>query len=294
MTDDNSDVSTGVQRRSQDTPVSPNARRVWRERVYASDLTGDQKVVVLALAEHANFSDGARAYPGVDRLARMCGLKERAVRYALRRAEELHLIEKTGAANGRRGVTNVYRIQTTGTAVPPVGRNHRHAHAGGPGETTGTYVSEPPARTRQTTGTAMPPTNKRPIQLPGEGITTRGTSPADALAGDDPPTTLSGPAVQSALPHQANLQDGSASDLEPPRFCPQHPAGTHASCPPCGDHRRRHKAWADRQRRRIRGGSQARAAAIAACLRCDEVGQIDLGETVVNCTHTPDMDRYIA
>ena len=102
-----------------------------------ADLTGDQKVVTLALAEFADFTNGTNARPGVDRLAEMCGLKERAVRGALGRATELRLIEKTGSANGKRGIANVYRLITTGTTVPPVD------------ETTGTVV--PPVE--QTTGT---------------------------------------------------------------------------------------------------------------------------------------------
>lgn len=144
--------------------MTPAQWRQWRARVYASVLTGDQKVIVLALAEFAGFQSGRDARPGVDRLATMCRLKERAVRNALQVAEAQGLIAKTGTANGQRGVCNVYRVTTTGTTVPPVDDNHRHDGAASDDETTGTVVPNHRHGDDQTTGTVVPPTYVRPTQ----------------------------------------------------------------------------------------------------------------------------------
>ncbi|MCV7076710.1 hypothetical protein [Mycobacterium szulgai] len=91
-------------------------------------------------------------------------------------------------------------------------------------------------------------------------------------------------------PEQSANSNGD--DPEPPRFCPRHPIGTSEKCRDCGSFRVLHEAWKEREPVRKRKEHQARAAAIKACRRCDEYGQIDLGDGVVNCNHTADMDRY--
>lgn len=127
-----------------------------------------------------------------------------------------------------------------------------------------------------------------PSGTPSRGVSPEsGTSLGGPQAPDDDP-----PPKQSAKNYGET--PSAADDPEPPRFCPEHPNGTRESCPPCGDYRRRHAAWEARQRYRTRAEKDARATAITTCRRCDDYGQIDLGESVVICDHTPDMDRYIA
>ena len=72
----------------------------WTRWVLGSDsLTDAQKLVLLALQTFADYPAGTNARPGVATMAVACGLKERAVRYALEAGERLKLIEQTGPAN---------------------------------------------------------------------------------------------------------------------------------------------------------------------------------------------------
>ena len=91
----------------------------WTRWVLGSDsLTHAQKLVLLALQTFADYPAGTNARPGVATLAVACGLKERAVRYALAAGERLKLIEQTGPANPKRGHAATYRLISSGTAMP--------------------------------------------------------------------------------------------------------------------------------------------------------------------------------
>ena len=89
----------------------------------------------------------------------------------------------------------------------------------------------------------------------------------------------------TGTPSGTSTGTGAAHDPEPARFCPRHPGGTRDNCRPCGDHRRDHDAWQERQHGRNRADGQARRDAIAACPVCDEFGQVDLGDAVATCRH---------
>lgn len=86
-------------------------RRQWRRHVFGcTELTAGERLVLLALAEFADFKSGADARPGVACLAVMCGLKSRVVERALARGRELSLIEQVARANPRRNLAAVYRL----------------------------------------------------------------------------------------------------------------------------------------------------------------------------------------
>ncbi len=85
--------------------------RPWREYVLGcTELTPAERLVLLALAEFADWKSGADARPGVAHLAAMCGLKSRVVERALARGRELKLIEQVARANPRRNLAAVYRL----------------------------------------------------------------------------------------------------------------------------------------------------------------------------------------
>jgi hypothetical protein len=106
-----------------------------------ADLSPDQKLVHLALETFADYRDGTNAHPGIEALAEMCNLDPRTVRDALGLGRYLGLTDRTELANRRRGKSDVYRMLSTGTVVPP--------DAG----STGTVVPPEVA----STGTVVPP-----------------------------------------------------------------------------------------------------------------------------------------
>jgi hypothetical protein len=68
---------------------------------YMSGLNSTQKIVLLALADHAN-DEGKHCYPSVERLARKCSLHERTVRRILSEFREGELIKVVGKAKQHR------------------------------------------------------------------------------------------------------------------------------------------------------------------------------------------------
>ena len=119
------------------------------------------------------------------------------------------------------------------------------------------------------------------------------------LRGGSNPTSNPGPTPAPAPTPTPEPNSGyvstevdSAREGEPPSpNCIDHPDGTDRPCHPCGEARRRHRAWEDEQKRRahqtrseqLRAAAQDRARAIAECSLCDEDGYID---TAV-CGHAP-------
>ena len=84
----------------------------------------------------------------------------------------------------------------------------------------------------------------------------------------------------------------SAREGEPPSSnCMDHPDGTERPCHPCGEARRRHRAWEESRKRaraearsvEARAAAQVRADAIAACDLCDESGYVG----AALCGHAP-------
>lgn len=96
-------------------------RREWREHVYGCPrLTLVHRLVLLALADFADWPDGTNARPGVERLAEICSIGERSVKEALRRGRDLKLIHQTARANPKRHLAAVYQVanQHVSTCTP--------------------------------------------------------------------------------------------------------------------------------------------------------------------------------
>ncbi|MGP4054165.1 hypothetical protein ACTWP6_04970 [Mycobacterium sp. 4D054] len=278
----------GVGRRQQviTRREGPYSSVEWRRQVLgATGLSADQKNVLIALETYADYRDGTNARPGDDRLAAMCNLKPRAVRNAMALGRELGLIERTSPANPKRGLAAVYRLVTTGTAVPvepsttgtavPVEPcQYRHG---------GTPIPAPPDRT---TGTAVPPTFQYLPSTKGESPKP-GTSPAaDGPDPDDPfrdssanskPATAAAtaapariPARVAALPLPMNHRPKDFPDPEPAPFCANHPGGTSEPCRDCGDVRKAHDAWEVARKGWRAEHAAANRAWRAACDECDD------------------------
>lgn len=77
--------------------------------VWAMPMPGLRKLVLLALADHAD-QETRRCWPGVALLARRCGLSERAVREHLRGLEDDGLIVQVFQPVGGRGRATVYAV----------------------------------------------------------------------------------------------------------------------------------------------------------------------------------------
>lgn len=98
--------------------MTPEQRRAWRRDVCGvAALTPAQRLVLLALETYADYQDGDDAYPGVIRLAEICGLGTRVVEAALSNGRRLCLIERTRPANPKRHHAAVYRLVSTRTGV---------------------------------------------------------------------------------------------------------------------------------------------------------------------------------
>lgn len=258
--------------------MGPERRRAWNRAVRACTadvLTAAQKVVVLALADYADYQDGTNAHPGEVRLAEECGLTARAVRSALAAAQAAGLIAKTAPANVRAGRAAVYRLVLTngmtGTAVPVV-----DAITG-----TAVPVDKPVTGTAVPvdnfiTGTATTPSPERPFLPPSKHLPNTGVSPKPGTSPEPPITDT----------HQRPRS----------RFCADHPRGYAGSCGPCANARTAFNAWQtadddaaaeraavdDLERRR-------RRRLIDRCQDCDEHGRIEVqtptGDALVPCTH---------
>ena len=265
--------------------MTPEQRRQWRAEIFTNDaLTAAQKLVLLALETFADYRDGTNARPGEATLAAMCGLSPRAVRSALRQGKQLRLIERTGSANSRRGLADVYRLATTGTTVPVISA------------TTGTTVpvnnshdrngSTPrPERIDTTTGTAVPTTFPGPSQDLGKELRKPGTSPDDLPQNDiDTPAPL----AQSA---------NSNTHAKGPR-CAKHAHIVENAdvpfCPGCRDVRLAEEAdtrTADEKRAAARAARAAeRQRQIKACPDCGADGRVAAvdaagNEAVRECPH---------
>lgn len=277
--------------------MNPENRRLWIRTVLGcQDLTAAHKTVLIALETYADYRTGGNAHPGVERLAADCGLGERAVRYALDRAQghttdcaegcdaHLGLIERTHAANSRAGKAAVYRlvvagvttVATTGTSVPV--NNSTTGTAVPPnGATTGTAVHHDRHADDTTTGTAVPPTLQAPSNLQHQPVVSDGgTSPAS-----DP---------------------GTHTDRVPSRFCDLHPQGTRQPCGQCANARTAFNAWqADRAAVDVSIAAaedrerKDRRRRISACGECDLHGRVDVyddhgNHAVAQCEH-PNVPR---
>jgi hypothetical protein len=108
------------------------------ERILKTPMESMSDKALLALMGTFANADGTRCFPGVTRLARESGLKERAVQLGLRRLEKAGRIEPT--ARARQHKTTEYRIVVELLAVVP--RGARTYTSGGAGRGAFTYTSE--------------------------------------------------------------------------------------------------------------------------------------------------------
>lgn len=260
--------------------MTPEERREWRRRVFSSgpdDLTMAQKVVLLALETFADYGTGANARPGESTLAEMCRLTPRAVRAALAQGQRLGLIERTSPANPKRGLAAVYRLATTGTAVPVETLATTGTAVPVEAPNSGTAMHQYRNGHDTTTGTAVPPTVPRPFQdrearAPDADAET--FKPPPHLNGSTP-RTFEEPANSNAAHAPRCVRHRHIiNDRDVPR------------CPDCRDER-----VADETRRQLLRAEAAEAEAKAArdCTRCDEgwlLGPDRLPlEPAIRCNH---------
>jgi hypothetical protein len=85
----------------------------WRERVWRHQLGPAEKLVALAIAEHANAL--GECYPGRARIAAMTGLSERTVTRSLGKLGEILRVTQT---RGRPGKNTFFQFVENGTQCP--------------------------------------------------------------------------------------------------------------------------------------------------------------------------------
>jgi hypothetical protein len=259
----------------------------WTRWVLGSDsLTDAQKLVLLALQTFADYPAGTNARPGVATLAVACGLKERAVRYALEAGERLKLIEQTKPANPKRGHAATYRLISSGTAIPveSVSSGTRVPVENG---SSGTAMQFQVARSDTSSGTGVPPTysdrlNKSSVWSPEPGTSSR----EPHQPGDDAQTS------------QQSADSNGAHPERPSEFCPRHPGGTTKRCGDCANHRRAAEAWDRARAEEADLAALARANErqfeldrLAMCTDCDPVGWLldpntrEPVEPAIKCDH---------
>lgn len=86
----------------------------------AEGLTSTQKLVLLALADHAN-DEGLSIYPGIERLCQKTALGDRAVRKSIKELEQARIVSIVGRSRYK---TNEYAIDTVELTalIPPAPR----------------------------------------------------------------------------------------------------------------------------------------------------------------------------
>lgn len=227
----------------------------------------------MALETHANYRDGTGAHPGEARLAEMCNLQERAVRYALEKGQSLGLIRRTSTSNRRRGLADVYRLvfsaNITGTVMPVNGVITGMAVPVN-AAITGTVMHDHRHGDNRITGMAVPPNLPERSLEQGESRKA-GTAPAPTTAASPPP------------PISLEVEQ------PPSRFCARHPNNTNERCPRCGEARERHEAWWRREIERRTAANDARRREIDKCRHgCAPHGRVeetdaDGNEVLVPC-----------
>lgn len=88
-------------------------------QVWELELSHDQRIVLLALADHAD-DDGYHCYPSVAYTGWKCGYSERSIQRILRKLEQAELIVPLRHTKGGRGKAVEYRVQPwKGVKKPP-------------------------------------------------------------------------------------------------------------------------------------------------------------------------------
>lgn len=243
--------------------MTPEQRYKWRLHVLgAKGLPPAQRLVILALENYANWSDGTNAHPGVDKLARTCGVDEKTVRRALETAwKKLGLIEQTVRANPKAGNAAVWKLVSTGLGSPLETDFNR----------TGKSTRRDFKRTAQSisSGLQSPPTTPRPHQK--RGLRHGGTEL------DDPDAYAINPVSQ----RQSANGDASATR------CAKHAhiapdAWVGENCHDCAARRKAAKA-SEAERK------SAAIQTIKDCPHCDDLGRVEIVtdgiEELAHCLH---------
>lgn len=248
--------------------MTPAQRRAWRTDVFGHpDLSLAEKLTLLALETYADWPDGTNARPGVENLARMCGLKTRVVEKALAQGRQLKLIDQTSRANPKRGHAASYCLLSTRTTVrietdstrttvridTPTNANfnpHESAFL--------------PARNEVSTRTPVQPTNPEHQSSNTEGGGASEHEPSGVQRVPDQ--------RDDRLPQTGNGNGNSNAPSPPSPYCARHPQGTPANCAACGAARKEREAWDQEQAVRIDAERAAIRAEIHACPECDQNG----------------------
>lgn len=90
--------------------MNKDERRQWHLAVFGADLTPGERLVLLALETFTDYPAGTNAYPGIEKLAEMCGFGQTVVKNALAKGQRLRLIEQTAPAIPKGGKADVYRL----------------------------------------------------------------------------------------------------------------------------------------------------------------------------------------
>ena len=85
-------------------------------RVFQLDIPPAKKLVLLAMAEHAN-NEGSSCYPSIARLMKETSLSRRSVQTLLRELEKAELLVRVGKARGGRSITTKYALNLDKTSV---------------------------------------------------------------------------------------------------------------------------------------------------------------------------------
>ena len=96
----------------------PEFKVMWRRRIYALPIPDSQKIVLLALAEYADWNQHDGAHPGSQRLNSDTGASRSTVARALAAGIELGVIEQTG--RGHNVVPDRPMASTYSMTLPPI------------------------------------------------------------------------------------------------------------------------------------------------------------------------------
>lgn len=86
-------------------------------QVWELDLPRNEKLVLLALADHAN--DDGYCYPSVRRIAWKSGYDRRSIQRILRRLEDAEVLESAVEGGGRANPTTYRVVPEKGVKLPP-------------------------------------------------------------------------------------------------------------------------------------------------------------------------------
>lgn len=100
-------------------PSPNNTLRAMMEHWAALELGSTDRLVMLTLWAHADWSTGQNAYPSVATIGRLAGLTRGTIQRALRRAERAGAVAMDRAGGGACATTYRVLLPTREDADPP-------------------------------------------------------------------------------------------------------------------------------------------------------------------------------